>query len=252
MNTAIITGASSGLGREFFKAVVAGYPEIDDIWIIARRKERLEALAAEATGRNVRVLPFDLTDENDISAYAALLKEASPTVTLLINNAGAGTIGNVWELDYLRQGQSVSLNCRSMVEVSALTVPYMKEGGAIINTCSIAAFVPNPRMTTYSSTKAFVYAFSKGLRFELKKKHINCLAVCPCPMGTEFLEKGDIPGKSKSFDRLPRCNPVKVAKTSLKKAFAGRGIYTPKLFYKFYRLLAKLLPHGLVMHVSKL
>lgn len=252
MNTAIITGASSGLGREFFKAVVAGHPEIDDIWIIARRKERLEALAAEATGRNVRVLPFDLTDENDISSYAALLKEASPTVTLLINNAGAGTIGNVWELDYLRQGQSVSLNCRSMVEVSALTVPYIKEGGVIINTCSIAAFVPNPRMTTYSSTKAFVYAFSKGLRFELKKKHINCLAVCPCPMETEFLEKGGIPGRSKSFDSLPRCNPVKVAKTSLKKAFAGRGIYTPKLFYKFYRLLAKLLPHGLVMHVSKL
>ncbi len=252
MNTAIITGASSGIGREFFKAVIAEYPNIDDIWIIARRKERLDALAKEAGGRSVRVLPYDLTNEDDISAYAAILKEVSPSVTLLINNAGAGSIGNVWELDYLKQGNSVSLNCRSMVEISSLTIPYIKEGGVIINTCSIAAFVPNPRMTTYSSTKAFVYAFSKGLRFELKKKKINCLAVCPCPMETEFLEKGDIPGRSKNFDRLPRCNPTKVARASLKKAFAGRGIYTPKLFYKFYRLLAKVLPHGFVMHLSKL
>lgn len=252
MNTAIVTGASSGLGREFFRAIVAYYPELDDIWIIARRKDRLEALAAETTGRKVRVLPFDLTNEDDIAAYAALLKQEKPPVRLLINNAGAGTIGNVWELDYLRQGQSVSLNCRSMVEVSALTVPYMTAGSSIINTCSIAAFVPTPRMTTYSATKAFVYAFSKGLRFELKSKKINCLAVCPCPMETEFLEAGNIPGRSKTFDSLPRCNPTKVAKTSLKKAFAGRGIYTPKAFYKFYRFIAKALPHGFVMHMSKL
>lgn len=107
-------------------------------------------------------------------------------------------------------------------------------------------------MTTYSATKAFVYAFSKGLRFELKSKKINCLAVCPCPMETEFLEAGNIPGRSKTFDSLPRCNPTKVAKTSLKKAFAGRGIYTPKAFYKFYRFIAKALPHGFVMHMSKL
>ena len=99
MNTAIVTGASSGLGREFFRAIVAYYPELDDIWIIARRKDRLEALAAETTGRKVRVLPLDLTNEDDIAAYAALLNQEKPPVRLLINNAGAGTIGNVWELD---------------------------------------------------------------------------------------------------------------------------------------------------------
>ena len=223
MNTAIVTGASSGLGREFFRAIVAYYPELDDIWIIARRKDRLEALAAETTGRKVRVLPLDLTNEDDIAAYAALLKQEKPPVRLLINNAGAGTIGNVWELDYLRQGQSVSLNCRSMVEVSALTVPYMTAGSSIINTCSIAAFVPTPRMTTYSATKAFVYAFSKGLRFELKSKKINCLAVCPCPMETEFLEAGNIPGRSKTLRQSAALQSDKGSEDLAEKSLCRQG-----------------------------
>ncbi len=252
MNICVITGASSGLGREFFRAVLKDRPEIDEIWIIARRRERLEALAREASPKNVRVLALDVTNEEDISSYKSLLEELSPNVSLLINNAGAGKIGNVWELDYAYQGGTVSLNCRSMVEISAITIPYMSKGSQIINTCSIASFVPTPRMTVYSSTKAFVLSFSKGLRVELKKKGINCLAVYPCPMNTEFLEKGEITGKSKTFDALPNCDPVKVAHRSLKKSARGRGIYTPKALYKFYRVVAKLLPHGLVMKFSKL
>ncbi|MEG1743530.1 MAG: SDR family NAD(P)-dependent oxidoreductase [Clostridia bacterium] len=252
MSTAIITGASSGLGREFFDAVIKFYPQITEIWVIARRAERLEQLAETAKNINVIQLALDITDESAILKYAETLKERNPDVKLLINNAGAGKLGYIWELDAVAQGNSISLNCRAMTEMTAITIPYMKTGSAIINTCSIAAFAPTPRMTVYSATKAYVFAFSKGSRAELKQKGINVLAVCPSPMKTEFLEKGGITGKSKAFDSLPHCDPTDVAKKSIKYAFSGRGIYTPRILFKLYRFLAKVLPHGFIMKFSKL
>lgn len=252
MGVAVITGASSGLGVEFFNTICSDYPDIKEIWVIARRRERLESLVEKAKEVKVVPLALDITKQEDIAEYLRLLEEKKPDIALLINNAGSGKLANVWELDPSVQGNMVTLNCRAMTEMTAGSIKYMKKGGAIINTCSIASFVPTPRMTVYSATKAYVMAFSKGLRVELKQKGINCLAVCPCPMKTEFLEKGDITGKSKNFDSLPTCDPARVARASVKHAFEGRGIYTPKIFYKFYRLLAKVLPHGFVMNFSKL
>ena len=107
-------------------------------------------------------------------------------------------------------------------------------------------------MTVYCSTKAYVLSFSRSLRFELKDKGINVIAVCPGPMNTEFLANAGIEeGSSKAFDTLPYCDPEKVARVSLVKADAGKGIYTPHGFFKFYRVLAKILPHELVMYLSQ-
>ena len=128
----------------------------------------------------------------------------------------------------------------------------MCEGSFIVNTCSIASFAPNPRMTTYCSTKAYVLSFSRSLRFELKNKKINVCAVCPGPMDTEFLPIAGIEkGTSKTFDTLPRCNPDKVAEKGLNAASKGKGVYTPKAFFRFYRFVAKVLPHSIVMKMSK-
>lgn len=115
---------------------------------------------------------------------------------------------------------------------------------------SIAAFVPTPRMTVYAATKSYVSALAKGLREELRSRGINVLAVNPCPMDTEFLEVGRINGNSRSFSRLPRCIPARVAEVSLRRCARGRGQYTPLLLFKFYRLLAKLLPHGWLMKLT--
>ena len=146
----------------------------------------------------------------------------------------------------------IELNCVALTNVLNFSLPFMKRGSTAINVCSIAAFTPNPRMAVYSSTKAYVYSLSKALRFELKRRGINVLAVCPGPMETEFLALADIaPGSSKTFDTLPRVNPVKTAEKSVKSALKGRGIYTPKGFYKFYRVLSKLAPHSILMHFSQ-
>ena len=180
-----------------------------------------------------------------------MLSKNDANIKILINNAGYGTLGDVYESDYMTQSGMVDLNCRALTALTAISLKHMQEGSFIINVCSIASFCPNARMTVYSSTKAYVKSFSRGLRFENKKRGINCLAVCPGPMETEFLSVGNIKGNSKTFDTLPYCNPSKVAKNSLVYAEKGRAVYTPTAFYKFYRFLAKIVPTGIMMHLSK-
>ena len=127
----------------------------------------------------------------------------------------------------------------------------MSKGGEILNSCSIASFAPNTRMAVYSSTKAYVMSFSRALRSELKKRGINVLALCPGPMDTEFLSLAGIEkGTSHTFDTLPRVNPALMAEKSLKASKKKKAVYTNRIFYKFYRILAKLLPHSLVMKLA--
>lgn len=250
MTVTVLTGASSGLGKAFFEALCADVPT-GEIWVIARRRERLEALAAAHPQRAVRILPLDLTKDESFAALQALLEAEKPQVKALINNAGFGKLGNVADVPGTAAAGMVDLNCRALTVLSTLFLPYMQKGSFLLNVCSIAAFVPNTRLTVYSSTKAYVFSFSTALRKELKPRGINVLAVCPGPMATEFLPVAGIEnGASKTFERLPYCDPERVAKTALKKAQKGRAVYTPRGFYKFYRVLAKLLPHNWLMPLS--
>ena len=247
MKTAVITGASSGLGVEFALSIDKTRPEIEEIWLLARRKDRLEELATKLT-KKTRVLSLDITSDEDLKIYTDLLEKEKPDVKLLINNAGFGRLGEFAELSCEDSRQMLRLNCEAVTVITRLTLPFMSEKSEIINTCSIAAFAPNARMAVYSSTKAYIMSFSRALRFELKDKKINVIAVCPGPMDTEFLPVAGIAkGSSNTFDTLPRVNPKKMAEGSLKASKKGKGVYTNKLFYKFYRILAKLLPHSLVM-----
>lgn len=252
MTVTILTGASAGLGQEFFKALTANGAKTDEIWLVARRKERLEALAASCPHQKVRIFPLDLTKWEDLSALEQILKNEKPIVKTLINNAGFGKMGYVHELSAADQGGMIDLNVRGLTEMSRMVIPFMQKGSYILNVCSIASFVPNPRMTVYSSTKAYVLSFSKGLREELKPMGINVCALCPGPMRTEFLSVAGIgEGSSKTFDTLPYAAPAKVARKALFWAGKGKAVYTPLAFFKFYRILAKFLPHSLLMKLSK-
>lgn len=250
MKIAVITGASSGLGTEYVFAVSRLRKDIDEIWMIARRRERLDQLVGQLSAK-VRVLPLDITKDECTAEYSALLAELNPEVALLINNAGFGKLGNFDTLETEDCAGMVRLNCEALTVITSLTLPFMKAGGEIINTCSIASFCPNTRMAVYSSTKAYVMSLSRALRYELKGRKINCLAVCPGPMDTEFLKVADIaPGSSSAFDTLPRVNPRIMAEKSLAASAKHRAVYTNKAIYKIYRVLAKLLPHSLIMKIS--
>ena len=251
MKTAIITGASTGLGLEFVRRVEEFFPEVERVWLIARSAKGLEEAASLLNKAEPVIFPLDLCDEAAFDTFDARLKEEAPEVSLLINNAGCGFLGNVGETGVDLQTRMIDLNTRALTAITHLTVPYMKAGGRIINLCSIASFCPNPRMTVYSATKAFVAFFSRGLGVELKPKGITVTAVCPGPMATEFITRGNIAGKSKTFDILPYCDPTKVAKGSLKAACQGKAVHTPRGFYKFYRGLAKVLPQRLMINFTK-
>lgn len=250
MKTAIITGASSGIGVEFLKELQKE-KDLEEIWIIARRADKLEQLAKESN-KLVRVVSLDLSKEESLEYFRYLLDKEKPDIRFLINNAGFGKLGNIYEIDYKIQTQMISLNNGALTAMCALCIDYMTCGACIINVASIAAFAPNPRMAVYCATKSYVLHFTKCIREELKSRKIDVLAVCPGPMATEFLDVAGISGgKSKTFETLPYCNPKLVAYKSIKKVKQGRAIYTPRAFYKLYHVLAKLLPHNIIMKFSK-
>lgn len=247
---AIITGASSGLGVEFYKHLQG--EGLDEIWLIARRLDRLEAVKAELGTVPTRCISMDITAEESILRLREMLENEKPEVSFLINNAGYGVLGRVDESEPMSQGGMIDLNDKALVSMTICALPYMPRHSYIINTCSIASFVPNARMSVYSATKSFVMSFSRSLRYELKNRKINVTAVCPGPMSTEFLAVAGISdGASKAFDRLPRCSPSKTAKGGIRACKKGRAVYTPHIFYKFYRVLSKLLPKSWLIPLAK-
>lgn len=250
MSIAILTGASAGLGKSFFIGLQKHHPDLTGIWLIARRRERLEEMAKDCP-IPVIVLPMDLTDPACYDALGDKLKADGVSVKILINNAGLGELDNVIDSDWRTQSRMVDLNCRALTAVTTVVLPYMERGGFVLNVCSIASFCPNTRMTVYSSTKAYVMSFSRGLREELKPHGINVLAVCPGPMKTEFLDVANITDRSPMFKTLPYSDPDVVADRALVLADKGKSVYTPKFLFKLYRVLAKLVPHSLMMKFCK-
>ena len=174
MKTAIITGASSGLGRELARQAAAIFPEAECFWLIARRAQRLEELAEALPGKTVACLGLDLCDAMSFMAYQDKLRAEQPEVVLLVNAAGCGYLGRVGETDTASQTRMVDLNVRAVTAVTHMTVPYLVPGARVLNVSSIAAFCPCPRMTVYSATKAYVSAFSRGLGEELSPAHPGC------------------------------------------------------------------------------
>lgn len=251
MKTAIITGASSGLGREFVRQLADVFPDIDCYWLIARRRDRLEEMAEGLPDKTVECLGLDLCDTMSFVALQEKLTAEQPEVTMLINNAGCGYLGNLGEMETSTQTRMIDLNLRALTAITNMVIPFMPAGSHIINVSSIASFCPNPRMTVYSSTKAYVSSFTVGLNEELRRRKVSVTAVCPGPMATEFLPLAGVTGHSSTFEFLPYCDQVKVAGGALRAAKAGRTIYTPKLFYKLYRLLAKLTPSQLLVKFVK-
>ena len=247
--TVWITGASSGIGREFARRYARlGFRLI----LTARRTDRLEALAAELTAKHstfCRILPADLEQESECARLCEAL--ADERIDIFINNAGCGYLGRMGETETAVQTRMVDLNVRAMPAMTNLVIPYMPAGGRILTTSSIASFCPTPRMTVYGASKAYVSSFTVGLSEELKRRDITVTAVCPGPMKTEFLDVGSITGRSPAFEYLPYCDQVRVAAGALRAAKAGRTMYTPRLFYKFYRLLAKVAPVKLMVKFTK-
>ncbi len=251
MKTAVITGASAGLGLEFVAQLEDSFPDIDCVWLISRSEDKLKAASKLLKKAEAKIIPLDLCGEDDLDKFEELLKREKPEICLLVNNAGCGHLANIGDTEYKVQTRMVDLNIRALTAVTAIAVPYISHGGRIINMSSIASFCPNPRMTVYSASKSYVSAFSRGLGEELSPRGIKVTAVCSGPLDTEFLDIAGIRGKSKTFDILPFCNPKKVVRGAYAAAKAGRSVHTPRAFFKLYRFIAKILPQCIMVKFTK-
>jgi len=195
--TALVTGASSGLGSEFARRFAARGA---DLVLVARRADRLEELAAElrtAHGVTVTVVPFDLARPDAGRALRAELDAASISVHLLVNNAGFGTHVPFVRADVERVEEEITLNVSALVDLTRAFLPPMVDAGrgAVVNLASIAAYQPTPGMAVYGATKAFVLHFTEALAFELRGSGVKVLSVAPGPTRTEFF---DVAGENAS------------------------------------------------------
>ena len=199
MEIAVITGASSGMGRDFVTAIDKEFP-LDEIWVIARRKERLEELAEKCSAR-IRPLPLDLSLSASHDAYRALLEEEKPDVKVLVNAAGYGLFGTFEEMGEEEQLGIVEVNDKALTAMCLNTLPYMKEGASIINMGSNSSWQPVPYMAVYAASKAYVLSFSRALGRELKERKIHVLCVCPGWIKTEFMDTAVRDDTVKYYDR---------------------------------------------------
>ena len=184
MKIAVITGASAGIGREFVYAV--DREEVfDEIWVIARRKERLEELCTRCRNA-VRPIALDLSDLSSIDVYRSLLEAEQPEIALLINAAGCGVFGPFAEKDLTQQLKSAALNALALTGMCHASLPYMRAGGRIVNMGSNSAWQPVPYQTVYGASKSYVLNFSRSLWRELRPRGIHVMCVCPGWIKTEF------------------------------------------------------------------
>lgn len=183
---AIVSGASSGMGRDFVYALHkrALYSEI---WIIARREERLEEIRKDLD-LSIVVLALDLTKDEDLKVIEEKLKEERKSVKTLVNAAGCGIFSSFIESDRKSLDNIILLNNKALVDLTSIVLPYMGKGSEIVNLCSNSSWQPVPYMAVYASSKAFALSFSYSLSAELKKKGIFVMAVCPGWIKTEFFE----------------------------------------------------------------
>ena len=168
MKIAVVTGASSGIGREFARQISARYGKLDEIWLIARRKELLESLQEEIK-LNARIIAMDLTSEEDMKQFRDYLEELNPDIKILVNCAGYGKVGRFEEIDLKEQTGMIDLNCKALTEMTGICLKYISSHSRIINVASAAAFCPQPRFNVYAATKAYVLSFSRALNCELKE-----------------------------------------------------------------------------------
>ncbi len=247
MGICVITGASSGIGREFFRQL-AGEP-FDAFWVIGRRLAQLEELR-ELTARPLRCLALDLSQQADCDAYGAALDEAGQTVDLLVHCAGYGKFDAAEKVPLETNLNMIDLNVKATVSINLLTLPHMTRGSRIINIASVAALQPVPWINIYAATKAFVLSFSRSLHREVRGRGITVTAMCPFWTRTAFFDRAvdeKQPPVVKKYAAM--YDPADIARRALRDSRRGKDVSFYGFIARGQNLLVKYLPMKLIMDI---
>ena len=245
MKIAVITGASSGIGREF-ALQLDGAEAFDEVWLIARRTDRLKALGKELRAP-VRVLGWDLTDMAFCGAYRDLLEAEKPEIAVLVNASGFGFFRAFTEDPLPDQLRMIDLNDKALVSMTYLSLPYMSAGSRIYEMGSLSSFQPVPYINVYAATKAFVLSFSRALNAELRPRGIRVIAVCPGWIRTEFFDTAIRDKTISFFNRYYEAKDV--AARAIRDMKRGKDVSVLGFPVRMQVLGVKLLPHRLVMKI---
>ena len=245
--TALVTGASSGIGAEFAtQLAAAGF----GVTLVARREDRLRALAAELRERHgvhAEAMPCDLTDAGARAALPGRLEDAGLRVDVLVNNAGFATGGPLHASPLEDELLQVRLLCEAPVDLVRRFLPEMVERreGAVITVASTAAMQPLPHSAGYSAAKAHALAFSEAVHEEVRRHGVHVTALCPPPVHTELFEKSDHP-----VERVPRMawlEPDEVVRIGLEGARRNKRVVVPKALARFQAMVSHHVPRGLAL-----
>lgn len=246
---AVITGASSGIGREFVRTLAA-HGQYDELWAIARNSERVEQLKQETTIPVVAV-SLDLSRPEAIDKYSDMLSEQKPEVAILINCSGYGKFEATQNISLEENLGMIDLNCRALTAMTYVTLPYMSRGSEIMEIASVAAFQPIPYINVYGASKAYVLSFTRALSRELRPRGIHAMAVCPFWTKTAFFDRA----VKKDSNTIVKKYTAMYTPEQIVSA-AWRGIKHPKKDYcvpgfkaKLQVFGVKVLPHKWVMNI---
>lgn len=247
MKIAIITGAGSGIGKEFLIQLDKACNDLDEIWAISRTIE--ETFFPDTKARIVK-LPLDLLKEDAFTVLSSKLSAEAPKIKALINSAGFGKLGEFVDIPMQTQSNMVDLNVNALMKTCHVCIPYMAKGGYIINMASAAAFMPQMRFAVYAATKAFVLSFSRALHYELAPKKVSVTAVCPGPVKTNFFNIAeDAATHTLQIKKIIMVKPEKVAAHALKCAKARKQMAIYSLPMKGLHLIGKIVPTTLALTI---
>ena len=245
MKIAVITGASSGMGREFVLQL-SQEKQFDEIWVIARRTDRLQSLQNEVKTK-IRPISLDLTREESIAEYGRLLEAEKPEVDVLVNASGVGRFGPFSDMELETMYRMIDLNTKAYVGMTYATLPYLREGSEVYQLDSLSSFQPVPYICVYGATKAFVLSFSRALNVELKKRGIRMMAVCPGWVKTEFFDHAVHDDTITYYNKF--FTPDQVIARAIKDMKRGRDVSICGFSVRAQVFFTKFLPHKLVMKI---
>lgn len=245
MNIAIISGASSGMGRDFAR-LLSDNREADELWLIARREDRLKELQQQLKTAS-RIFVLDLKEKSSFDVIESDLRRSNATVKWLINSAGFGKVGSFEDIPLKQSEEMIELNILALTRLVSICSPFMKEGSRIVNLSSSAAFLPQPNFAVYAATKSYVLSFSRALRKEVSKKKIHVLAVCPGPVRTEFFDIAEETGHFADYKKAFYVNSKNVVLKAYRDALKNRSISVYGLPMKTVHMISKFFPTDILL-----
>lgn len=243
---ALVTGASSGMGREFARQL-ARRADVEEVWLVARREDALAETAGEL-GVPARIIAADLAREEGVQAVRDALERGRPRVRFLVNAAGYGAFGDTLAIDEEAELGMIDLNCRALVALTRAALPHMGRGDRVIELCSASAFTPLPRLNVYAATKAFVLAYSRALRFELAGTGVGVCAVCPAWVDTAFGDRARQTAQPQAVRHLLLAQRADVVvRRAIRASVRGRACACCGPVAAFMRIACKVAPRGISM-----